>query len=292
MRVQFHVLASGSAGNACLLDADGFGVLIDFGLPPRLLLPRLRKARLSWNHIDVVVLSHTHTDHWKPATLTQLAKLGVPIYCHAEHMQAMDQGRRSFAAMSEAGLIRSYEPGRAIELNECCQCTPIAIDHDDPETHGFRFDGMSRGYEWSIGYASDLGCWRPALARQFADVDLLALEFNHDVPMQLGSGRHPFLIRRVLGKRGHLSNEQAAALLGAIVDASTPGRLRHLVQLHLSEDCNRPNLAAAAAQEVVARLGVAIAIHTTDRARSGPSISLAPGLVRRTHVQAMLPFAE
>src|ERR1041385_7188314 len=78
VRVHFHVLASGSAGNACLLDADGFGILIDFGLPPAALLPRLRKARLSWDHIDAVVLSHTHTDHWKPTTLSQFAKLRVP----------------------------------------------------------------------------------------------------------------------------------------------------------------------------------------------------------------------
>ncbi|HZZ80798.1 MAG TPA: MBL fold metallo-hydrolase [Gemmataceae bacterium] len=291
MRVHFHVLASGSAGNACLLDADGFGVLIDFGLPPKLLLPRLRKARLSWHRIDAVVLTHTHTDHWKPATLTQFAKLGVPIYCHAEHMHAMDQGRRSFAALSAAGLMRGYQSGQPIELHAHCRCIPIAVDHDEPMTHGFRFDGTSRGREWSVAYASDLGCWQPSLARHFADVDLLALEFNHDVPMQLRSGRHPMLIRRVLGKGGHLSNEQAAALLEEIVAGSTPGRLRHLVQLHLSDDCNHAELAATAAMDVIERAGIDIEIHTTARGRSGPSISLAPIPVR-THVQPMLPFAD
>ena len=32
MAVQFHMLASGSSGNAGVLDVGGFGVLIDFGL--------------------------------------------------------------------------------------------------------------------------------------------------------------------------------------------------------------------------------------------------------------------
>ncbi len=291
MQVQFHVLASGSAGNACVLDVGGFGVLIDFGLPPRLLEPRLRKARLSWNRIDAVVLTHTHGDHWRPATLTQLARRRVPIYCHAEHAKALDGGRRAFAALSAAGLIRYYEPGERVMLQPKCQCVPIALDHDDPMTCGFRFEGVLRGVPWAVGYAADLGSWRPALAEHFADVDLLALEFNHDVPMQLGSGRHPLLIRRVLGDRGHLSNEQAAALLSAVVRNSAPGRLAHVVQLHLSQDCNRADLAEAAARQVLERLGIEMAIHTTDRRRVGPSIKLGQAY-ERTHVQPLLPFAE
>jgi Beta-lactamase superfamily domain len=293
MQVQFHVLASGSAGNACVLDVGGFGVLIDFGLPPRLLEPRLRKARLSWNRIDAVVLTHTHGDHWRPATLTQLARRRVPIYCHAEHVKAIDGGRRAFAALSAAGLIRYYEPGERVALHPKCQCVPIAVDHDDPMTCGFRFDGVLRGTPWAVAYAADLGSWRPALAKHFADVDLLALEFNHDVPMQLGSGRHPLLIRRVLGDNGHLSNEQAAALLSAIVKTSAPGRLTDLVQLHLSQDCNRADLAEAAARQVLERLGVEMAVHTTDRRRVGPSIAIGPARAQtRKHVQPLLPFAE
>jgi phosphoribosyl 1,2-cyclic phosphodiesterase len=293
MQVQFHVLASGSAGNACVLDAGGFGLLIDFGLPPRLLEPRLRKARLSWNRIDAVILTHTHTDHWRPATLTQLATLRVPIYCHAEHAKTIDGGRRAFAALSAAGLIRYYEPGKRVTLHPKCQCVPIAVDHDDLMTCGFRFEGMVRGVPWAIAYAADLGSWQPALAAHCADVDLLALEFNHDVPMQLGSGRHPLLIRRVLGDSGHLSNEQAAALLAAILKASAPGRLKHLVQLHLSQDCNRADLAETAARQTLERLGVEMAIHTTDRRHAGPSIALGQANEQaRNHVQPMLPFAD
>lgn len=289
MRIQFHVLASGSNGNACLLDIGGFGVLIDFGLSPRFLTPRLHKFGLSWRNIDAVVLTHTHADHWKAATLSQLAKWRVPIYCRPEHAGTIDGGRRAFAALSSAGLIRHYEPLRDFQLGARCACVPIALDHDDEATHGFRFEGSG----WALGYAADLGCWRPALAEHFADVDLLALEFNHDVAMQLESGRHPLLIRRVLGDRGHLSNAQAADLLSAILERSTPGRLAHLVQLHLSEDCNRPELAEAAAQKVLDRLDIALAIHTTDRRRGGPSISLGPTRSKpRRHEQPLLQFPD
>ena len=92
--------------------------------------------------------------------------------------------------------------------------------------------------------------------------------------MQLASGRHPLLIRRVLSDAGHLSNDQGAALLAEVLRISEPGRLRHLVQLHLSQECNRPELAHAAARQVVEHLGMATTIHTTDQECSGPTIRL------------------
>src|SRR5205807_2335641 len=107
------------------------------------------------------------------------------------------------------------------------------------------------GSPWAIGFASDLGSWTPALVAQLTDVDLLALEFNHDVVLQVTSRRHPWLIRRNLGDGGHLSNAQAANLLEAILENSAPGRLRHVIPLHLSRQCNRPELAVAAAAEVL-----------------------------------------
>ena len=76
---------------------------------------------------------------------------------------------------------------------------------------------------------------RRELAAQLVDVDLLAVEFNHDVAMQHASGRTLRLIERVLGDEGHLSNVQAAALVRAVLERSTPGRLL-LVVHHLAVD--------------------------------------------------------
>src|SRR5258705_385728 len=83
---------------------------------------------------------------------------------------------------------------------------------------------------------ADLGVWDDALADALADVELLAVEFNHDVAMQYASGRPRMLIDRVLGDDGHLSNAQAAELVRAVMARSAAGRLRHVVQLHLSRE--------------------------------------------------------
>src|SRR5437763_1042580 len=100
MSMQLHVLASGSSGNASVLEAGGFGVLIDFGLPARVLAERMKRCGLSWDRIHAAILSHAHTDHWQASSLTQLAKRRLPIYCHAEHVEFLNQDSRAYVSLS------------------------------------------------------------------------------------------------------------------------------------------------------------------------------------------------
>ena len=120
----------------------------------------------------------------------------------------------------------------------------------------------------ALAYAADLGSWQDDVARRLADVDLLALEFNHDVYLQRSSGRSPRLIARCLGDHGHLSNVQAAALVRHVLTLSEPGRLRHVVQLHLSRDCNRPGAGRAGAATPSA--GSRRPSRSTPPRRTGP----------------------
>jgi phosphoribosyl 1,2-cyclic phosphodiesterase len=70
-------------------------------------------------------------------------------------------------------------------------------------------------------------------------LDALVLECNHD-PSMLAAGPYPpGLKQRVGGAYGHLSNQQAAELLGKINTSS----LQHLVAAHISEQNNLPQLA-------------------------------------------------
>jgi hypothetical protein len=125
-----------------------------------------------------------------------------------------------------------------------------------------------------MAYLADLGCWNEGLVDVLSNVELLALEFNHDVDMQYASGRQPRLIARVLGDDGHLSNAQAAELLRAVLSRSEPGRLRHVVQLHLSRDCNRPILARTAAQAVLSEVDAGIELHTASQDAPLPTLHL------------------
>ena len=272
MALHFCVLGSGSAGNASFLRTEDFGLLIDMGLGPRQLSYRLSSAGANWTHVQAVLLTHTHTDHWNIRTLAHLKRHRIPIYCHADHEQSLAIGG-SFDALQKQGLVRRYKALADFALAPGLHCRPVPLRHDSGATFGFRFEAGPDlfGQTASLGYAADLGCWDELLVEHLADVDALALEFNHDVDMQHASGRHPLLIERVLGDEGHLSNAQAAELLRAILSRSAAGRLQHLVQLHLSRECNTPALARLSARAVLAE---EIEVHTARQDQPGPWLKL------------------
>jgi phosphoribosyl 1,2-cyclic phosphodiesterase len=89
---------------------------------------------------------------------------------------------------------------------------------------------------------TDIGAPTPHVIAMLSGLDALLLECNYDREL-LWSGAYPkWLKQRIAGPFGHLDNEDAAQLLGAL-DCS---RLRHVVGAHLSQQNNRPELARAA----------------------------------------------
>lgn len=281
--MRFTALASGSGGNACLVQSSGFGVLIDVGLGPRQLASRLAAVHLSWSDVHAVLLTHTHGDHWKDATLAHLHRRKIPLWCHAAHHTLLRIESDGFLALADTGLVRSFEPGEEFVLSPSLHGRALPVSHDGGPTFGFRLEGAGDlfGPRRAIGYAADLGCWDDELAAYLADVDLLAVEFNHDVAMQHASGRMPRLIQRVLGDEGHLSNVQAADFVRAVLERSTAGRLSHLVQLHLSRECNRPALAREAARMPLADLGIEVVLHTAEQDVAGATLHLDDAPRRR-----------
>ncbi len=283
---RFSVLASGSSGNASLLQVGEFGLLIDAGLSPRRFAERLAAVGANWYSVKAVLLTHTHGDHWNSRTLGLLRRQRIPLYCHPWHALHLEQWGRAFGRLRREDLVRHYTPGETWEIADGICCKPFPIPHDGGVTFGFRLAGP----HWSLAYAADLGCWTTELAAELADVDILCLEFNHDVEMERASGRPVELIERVLGDHGHLSNDQAGALLASVVRLSTPGRLRHLVQLHLSRECNQPQLALSSARAVLKDESKRVRIHTAYSSQAGPVIMLDhPSPLRTIPAAANLP---
>lgn len=285
MPVQFALLASGSRGNAALIQAGGAGLLIDIGLAPRRLGKRLMNVDSAWERIGCVVLTHTHGDHVDNSTLHWMQKRGIPLVCHEGHCDQLAR-HTGFQALSQAGLARTYDD-RPFLTSTGVHVEPVRLTHDSGPTFGFRVEAKAarKGRAVAIGYVADTGNWSNPMAETMAHVDLLAVEFNHDVALQRGSGRAPALIARVLGDEGHLSNEQGAGFVTAVLERSSGGSLRHVVLLHLSEECNRPELAYGAAREAVRSAGRRVTIHTAQQRAAFPDLHLAPA--RRRLVAAL-----
>lgn len=274
MALQFTVLASGSAGNATLIQVDGFGLLLDAGLGPRRLASRLAAVGASWSQIRAVLLTHTHADHWRDKTLVQLYRRRIPLYCHVDHHDTLLNYGTAFASLSADNLVRGYDAGEEFNLAPGLRCRPLPLRHDGGATFGFRFEFSEDLFSQpvALGYAADLGSWDHELAMALANVDLLALEFNHDVDLEYASGRSPCLIARILSDQGHLSNMQAVALLREITRLSAPGQPNQVVQLHLSRDCNRPALASEAARAALVDAASSIQLYTASQHEPGPTL--------------------
>ncbi|MBS0211154.1 MAG: MBL fold metallo-hydrolase [Planctomycetes bacterium] len=277
MATHLTVLASGSSGNCSLLEAGQFGVLLDLGLGPRSIAQRLAGVGANWNRVKAVLLTHTHGDHWNERTLGLMFRQRIPLYCHTEHVKFLRRSAPSAIQLDKEKLLRTYEANTPWELTAGLQCRAFPVSHDSGPTFGFRIEGSGDLFEreWSLGYAADLGTWDMPIGAALEDVDLLALEFNHDVDLQRNSGRPSYLIERCLGEEGHLSNEQGADLLAHALERSTPGRLKHVVQLHLSRQCNDPTLAQRAAQKVLTSLKNKVELHTAAQDRPTARLAVA-----------------
>jgi phosphoribosyl 1,2-cyclic phosphodiesterase len=263
--MEFCVLASGSSGNVSLARHGSFGVLIDMGLGPRRLERALGAAGHDWDDVHAVLLTHTHGDHWNAASMEELRRRRIPLYCHKRQARDLAGSDSPFPALERDGLVRLFELDQPLALTPELRGTAFAVPHDAALTCGFRLEARDArtGLASVLGYAADLGSWTTELVQRLKNVDILALEFNHDETLQRESGRPNFLIQRVLGARGHLSNHQAAQLVLALLRSSQPGRLAHLFQLHLSCQCNEPELARRAAEQVQAAIDWELTVHTT-----------------------------
>ncbi len=299
MPAQLTVLASGSAGNSALVQIDGIRVLIDAGLEPRALASRLESCGIDWQDLSGVLITHRHTDHWRPATLLKLAEHRVPLFAHRDHIAAFRSGCKGFEEIERSKLVRPYMTNRPIALAGSCaatgswQCRPFRVRHDSGATFGFRFDAapLPPGSEsveflstknlsaWSFAYVADLGCWDESVVAALRDVDLLAVELNHDPAMLKASTRPPWLIKRVLGDEGHLSNAQAAELLRQLAKLDQSGRLRQLVLLHLSRECNTPELATAAAEAVLAEHSLSASVFVAEQDQPSPTFVVGESLL-------------
>jgi phosphoribosyl 1,2-cyclic phosphodiesterase len=280
MSVQFAVLASGSRGNSTLVRGQSAGMLIDVGIGPRTIGERLESVGATWSRIAAAVLTHTHGDHVDTKAFAEMARRSVVLHCHEAHRAALaaDPG---FGKLEEARLIRLYDDAPFL-TSTGLRLEPIELRHDGGPTFGFRIEASTgrRQRPVSIGYLADTGTWSENMVESLADVDVLGVEFNHDVALQKSSPRPAFLIRRNLSDLGHLSNRQGAELIQAVLARSRDGALRHVVLLHLSEQCNQPHLAIQAAGDAVGAAGRVIQVHAARQSPPFPNLWVRPGASR------------
>lgn len=255
--LNFCNLGSGSGGNCSVLrldDPDTFAgpaaLLLDLGFGPMTLTRRLRRAGIEPAHLRAVLVTHLDHDHFRPACIPTLVRYRIPVHLHRWHAEelATTLGGR---ALADAGLVRPFDfaPFDLLHPDDRADAphparlrvTPVRLPHDQQGTTGFVVRWPHR--QLAIGYATDLGHVPDELLLRLSElggVDLLAIESNYDPVMQLRSSRPAVLKRRIMGRLGHLSNEESFHAVRRIAELSDPGRPTRVVLLHRSSQCNSP----------------------------------------------------
>lgn len=244
--MKFSVLASSSKGNCTYVEAGNTRILVDAGLRCSGVRERLAAIGRSLGDVQAVLVTHGHSDHVSSLPVIE-GKTGVPVYATDGTAATVERdGRREKPDLAwNFAVFAADEPFPLGEL----EVEPFPVPHDAADPVGFVLRAPSGA---RLGFATDLGEAPPAVARRLAGCDALVLEFNHDREMLLNSDRTWALKQRILGRSGHLSNDQAAELLARI---ATPA-LRRLVPAHLSDECNLPSLALDAARRALRGAGL------------------------------------
>jgi phosphoribosyl 1,2-cyclic phosphodiesterase len=262
--VRLRVLASGSSGNAALLTLHEGGrrhdLLIDLGLSPRRLRGLLQAEGADLEGLTAVLLTHGDVDHLHPGWSRSWPSLLAPPI-------VLRPGHASIPA--RAGLVHASTRWVADELTiGPFRIRGMELPHDTEGSTAFRVDAG----QTSVGWATDLGTIPEGLHAFMLGVRLLGLESNYDPPMQQASPRPEHLKQRITGGRGHLSNDQAIAFVRGLheADAMPEG----VVLLHLSEQCNHPDVVHHAWM----RLAPDLAAHVRIAQRRIPTdpLSAAP----------------
>lgn len=245
--IHLHILASGSKGNATLVEGPDGLVLIDCGLSRKLLMERARELGVSCDDIRAVLVTHEHSDHVSGISVFA-RRFDGPFFATASTIAA-----RSYLMEIPFELVNHSDTLELAGMR--VQCFPTSHDVADPMC--FRFETTHD----AIGYCTDTGVLTPEAKAALTGVRVLALESNHD-PQMLKSGPYPgYLKARVGGSRGHLSNTQAAEALPELIGPST----EIVIGMHLSQENNRPSLAVRAMAQAV---GAVTANSTFTEART------------------------
>lgn len=238
---KFCPLFSGSSGNSTYIGSGSDGILIDAGVTAKALEQSLWRIGVNTENIKNIFITHEHGDHIK----------GLRVFTKNHPCRVfMTQG--TLEALSEKNDLDNAKecviiPENGVEIGNMC-IKSFHTSHDTKEPCGYTIS-LANGKKMAV--VTDLGLVTTEVLGAVLGADLVLIESNHDVNM-LQCGSYPYILqRRILGAKGHLSNEACAETCVKLV---RQGATR-LVLGHLSQENNLPALAYQATSSALTEMG-------------------------------------
>ena len=225
----FHIIASGSKGNATVVVSNKTVLLIDMGITLTRLNEGLSEIGLKINDITGVLFTHNHTDH-----ISGLKFLSPKIMYALEG--TLPSSLSHVVCLNQLFKIGDFE------------ITPIETSHDAINPCAYLIKDKSS----SLFYMTDTGVFVEESLPLIKNPTYLIIESNHDIKMLLHTNRPFDLKNRIMSDHGHLCNEDSAIAAISIIGENT----KEIVLAHLSEEANTPETALEAYQKIFNHFGV------------------------------------
>lgn len=224
-------IASGSSGNCIYIGSENTHLLVDAGISRKRIEEGLQQIGVRGEELTGILVTHEHADHIQGLGVFS-RKYEIPIYATAGTILGI-QSSKSLGKMPE-GICSQIHNDEDFTLGDIL-IHPFAISHDANEPSGFRFEQGDK----RVAVATDLGKYDSYIVENLQNLNAVLLESNHDIHM-LEVGPYPYYLKqRVMGDRGHLSNELSGRLLCDILH----GKLQNVLLGHLSRENNYAQLA-------------------------------------------------
>lgn len=264
--ITFCTLFSGSSGNAVYFATERGALLVDCGMSGRQMLDALCAAGLEPSGIRALLITHEHSDHVKGAGVLS-RKLDLPIYATEGTWAGMESAVGEIPAHHRVTICA----GESFFWDDL-EIAPFSIPHDAADPVGYRIFAKNH----SVAVATDLGYVSSIVRDAVAGAELVLLESNHDPDLLRQNPHYPQRLKtRILGKKGHLSNESGAEAAVWLAQNGT----RHLLLGHLSSENNTPDLAYRTAHAALtgagAQVGGDVTLHVAARYRASYLYTIA-----------------
>lgn len=242
MELRFSPLFSGSSGNSTYIGCDDAQLLVDAGVSGSRVKQELEAIGVDPAALDGILVTHEHADHIKGIGILS-RKYDLPVFATPGTWRGMGDKLGAIAPKN----IRTIEPEVDFYIGSL-NITPFPIPHDALQPVGYAF--RLAGARFAI--ATDVGSIRDSWLKYVAGADAVLLESNYE-PTMLMAGPYPVALKtRIMGRKGHLSNQDAGEVALELYRAGA----RQIILGHLSRENNFPALAQQATEYALTACGV------------------------------------
>ena len=209
-------IASGSSGNCIYVGNEKSHFLIDAGISRKRIVEGLTQMEVAPETIQGIFVR----------------KYPVPVFATAKTIDEILS--TSSLGKVDKNLFESITPDNPIYMDGIkIEASRILHDAADPVCY------TVSDTESKVGVATDFGTYDEYLVEKLQGCESLLVESNHDLNM-LMVGPYPYpLKKRIMGNKGHLSNERAGQFLSKVIGEEC----KHIFLGHLSKENNYGELA-------------------------------------------------